>query len=227
MFCAGQQQYEAGPLREITGPAIRPGGTLLTGRAIRFCSFAPGSELLDVGCGTGATVEYLSNRHHLNAVGIDPSLRLLEEGWERNPGLPLGLGTAEKLPAGTESKDGIICECVLSLLAHPERALAEFYRVLRHGGFLILSDLFARIPADNSPVGGLLSRAELEEMLSASGFHLLLWEDHSRLLRELAARLVFAHGSSADFWRTAGNCADGQRPGYYLLIAAKANREDA
>ena len=212
--------YESTALRAVTGPAIRPGGTCLTGRAIGFCGFPPGSDLLDVGCGVGATVEYLRECHQLNAVGVDPSRRLLEEAWERNLELPLGLGTAEKIPAGEESKDGIVCECVLSLLARPEQALAEFFRVLRPGGYLILSDLYERCPADDGRVNDLVSRSALEAMLSAGGFSLLFWEDHSHLLKELAARLVLAHGSRAKGLFTGCGCG-GERPGYYLLVARK------
>lgn len=217
----GQQQYETGPLREVTGSTIRPGGTLLTGRGVRFCGFRPGSDLLDVGCGAGATVEYLRNRHQLNGVGIDPSLRLLEEGWERDPGLPLGLGTAEKIPAGSESKDGVICECVLSVLTEPEQALAEFHRVLRPGGYLILSDLYERSPAGGERRTGVVSRTMLEGMLDRGGFALLLWEDHSRLLRELAARLVMANGPQAEGLFSGCGCGGSGRPGYYLLVAMK------
>ncbi len=218
--------YQSAALRAVTGPAIRPGGTLLTGRAVGFCRFPPGSDLLDVGCGAGATVEYLRKRHRLNAVGIDHSRRLLEEAWERNLDLPLGLGTAEKIPAGQASKDGIVCECVLSLLARPERALAEFSRVLRPGGFLILSDLYERSQAAEERPSGVVSRAALKGMLARSGFTILLWEDHSRLLRELAARLVLAHGSLAQGMFAGCGCGDSERPGYYLLIATKTNRED-
>jgi ubiquinone/menaquinone biosynthesis C-methylase UbiE len=223
MATALQKQYEAGPLRDMTGPAIRPGGTLLTGRAVRFCCFSPGDEILDVGCGAGATVEYLRGRHRLNAVGVDPSRRLLEEAWARNLDLPLGLGRAEAVPAVDATKDGIVCECVLSLLNDPALALAEFRRVLRPGGRLILSDLYERTAAGDNRKYGLLSRTRLEELLFANGFTLQLWEDHSRLLRELAAGLLMSHGTLEGFWRCADNsgCRAGERPGYYLLVARK------
>lgn len=218
--------YQSAALRSVTGSTIRPGGFSLTGRAIEFCGFPPESELLDVGCGAGATVEYLRERHRLNAVGIDHSRRMLEEAWERNLDLPLGLGTAEHIPAEPASKDGVVCECVLSLLARPKRALAEFCRVLRPGGFLILSDLYERHPAGEERGNGVVSRAMLERMLERCGFTILLWEDHSRLLRELAARLVLAHGSRTKGLFAGCGCG-GERPGYYLMIAAKSNREDA
>ena len=59
----------------------------------------------------------------------------------------------------------------------------------------------------------------------------VLWEDHSGLLKELAARIVFEYGSMKKFWASfAPNCAVpelecalGQaRPGYYLMTAHKS-----
>ena len=83
------QVYEREEIRRATGATVRPGGFTLTDRAISFCSFSPQDRILDVGCGTGATVEHLINNYKLKATGVDPSLLLLECGKQRNPGLPL------------------------------------------------------------------------------------------------------------------------------------------
>ena len=112
---------------------------------------------------------------------------------------------------------------MLSLLEEPFRALAEFRRLLRSGGYLILSDMYSR----DSGAGGLLdcalrgmvSRRQVEAWLYENGFTMLLWEDHTSLLRELAARLILANGS-LDGLCCMTNGA-GNRPGYYLLVARK------
>jgi hypothetical protein len=39
------------------GATNRPGGFIITDQAISFCSFQPGTKSLDLGCGSGATVE--------------------------------------------------------------------------------------------------------------------------------------------------------------------------
>ena len=201
-------EYQSSAVRTVTGPTIRPGGLFLTDRALAFCDFPPGAQLLDVGCGIGATVEHLRECHRLDAVGIDPSCSMLEEGRARNPELPLGLGSAERIPAADGSKDGILCECVLSLLPDPALVLAEFRRVLRPDGFLILSDMY-----DRQAEG----RGRFQLRLTDAGFTLLLFEDHTPLLKELAARLVLAHGSLDGL----GCRGCGGRPGYYLLVAQK------
>jgi ubiquinone/menaquinone biosynthesis C-methylase UbiE len=136
--------YETGPLRDVTGTTIRPGGLTLTDRALEQCSFAAGAQLLDVGCGAGGSVEHLRVRYGFDARGVDISPMLICEGLQRNPDLPLSEGTAEAVPYPDKSQDGILCECVLSLLEEPFHTLTEFRRLLRSGGCLILSDMYSR-----------------------------------------------------------------------------------
>lgn len=219
-------------MRAVTGETARPGGVRLTDRAVAQIGLRPGAPVGDAGCGRGATVRHLRERCGLAAVGIDPSPGMVAEG--RN--LPLARARAEALPWRDGSLTAVFCECVLSLTADPERALAECRRVLAPGGFLVLSDLYRRdggngggnVPA-RTCVEGAVTRGAGEARLAKAGFRLTLWEDHSRLLAELAGRMIFAHGSLEGFWAAVGcpaagiscaNTAPGARPpGYFLAIA--------
>lgn len=231
--------YEQPCLRQITGPTIRPGGLLLTERLTAHGRIPAGATVLDVGCGCGETVRYLRNQHGLDALGIDRSRLLLNEGLQRHPGLPIMCAEASDLPFAPGAFDAVFCECVFSLLADARRTLFECGRVLKSAGLLLISDLYARIP--DEPAGcldaayacclkGTASRGSIEQGIRAAGFSILLWEDHSRLLKELAAQIVFRHGSLLSFWRNAVGerdasrlCANigSNRPGYYLLVARK------
>ncbi len=91
----------------------------MTGRAVEFCHFPSEARLLDVGCGSGATVEFLRNHYKLDASGVDVSTRLLREGKLHDNTLPLARASAEHLPYANGSLDGVLCECVLSLLSEP------------------------------------------------------------------------------------------------------------
>ena len=223
--------YESEELRVVTGPAIRPGGVELTARAVEFCAFPAGARLLDVGCGEGATVKHLRDRYQLDASGVDISSRLLADGKERDETLPIVRAQAEHLPYESGALDGILCECVLSLLPEPEKALLEFHRVLAPAGHLILSDIYVRGVAghEHLPEGaadgclkGALPIDSTATMLEETGFTILIREDHTRYLRELAARLILANGSLDGV--CAGMKFDGHsigRPGYYLMVARK------
>jgi len=204
--------YHSDLLRQGIGPGLRPGGMALTDRALEVCGFTPGARLLDVGCGAGATVAHLQETMGFRITGLDPSPSLLEEARRRNPGLPLVEGRAENLPWPGDSLDGVLCECVLSLLEEPGRAVAEFRRVLRPGGCLLLSDLY-----DRGNGGPWADRQALEDLLNTHGFRPLLWEDHTRLLQEMAAQLVLA-GESLEAFCGPKGCPAGTSPGYYLLV---------
>jgi ubiquinone/menaquinone biosynthesis C-methylase UbiE len=193
----------------------------LTDRALEVCSFTIGAHLLDVGCGVGASVQHLCSRYDYDACGVDTSPTLITEGLSRNPAIRLKVAAAEALPFAARSFDGILCECVLSLMEEPLTALAEFERVLRSGGALILSDLYVTTATEpRGDLRGAATRNQIESWLGQSGFTIVMWEDHTILLKELAARLILA-GCSLD-----GLCSvtsgRGQRPGYYLLVARTA-----
>jgi ubiquinone/menaquinone biosynthesis C-methylase UbiE len=207
----------------------------LTDRALAFCRLPPGAVVADVGCGTGAAAEHLRERHGLRAVGLDPSRSLLAEGRRRAPGRALIQGQAQALPLVGGRLDAVLCECVLSLTGAPEGVLAEFHRVLRPGGWLVVSDLYAGQgppgPAISASGGGCLegamARRTLEAHVTRAGFRIRLWEDHTPLLTHFAAQLLLA-GEDLEALRPSlgrGHSAGGHRcrprPGYFLLVARR------
>ena len=104
--------YELPRVQRITGNTIRPGGLALTKRALAMAALPAASTVLDVGCGTGATVAYLS-RLGMRAVGLDASAALLGQA-EASGGL--SQGRAEHLPFPAGRFDGLFAECCLSLM---------------------------------------------------------------------------------------------------------------
>ena len=89
----------------------------------------PGARVLDAGCGEGVLVDEYADR--LAIEGIDPNY-----GSER-----VRTGSLTALPFASESFDRALCLDVLEHLTFEEqpRALAELFRVLRHGGDLLVS----------------------------------------------------------------------------------------
>lgn len=231
--------YEQPAIRAVTGDAIRPGGLALTESALAQCDLPAGARILDVGCGAGATVEHLRRARQYRAVGIDPSGVLLGAAHQRDANLPLAGARGEGLPFPAGAFDAVLAECCLSLMADPDRALAEWRRVLAPGGVLIVSDMYARQPAGlpaarELPLACCLSQAmtqaEVLARIRQAGLDLLLWEDHTRALRQLTGEIIMAHGSLEEFWaqmapRSAPPAAiqaalSATRPGYFVLIAA-------
>jgi SAM-dependent methyltransferase len=94
-------------------------------------------RVLDVGCGAGATLRWLSDRGH-DAVGIDSSSASLAHASRLVPAATLQRGDAARLPFEDASFDGVL---LLDVLEHVDdaAALAEAHRVLRPGGWLLVS----------------------------------------------------------------------------------------
>ena len=231
--------YESPAFRSVTGLTIRPGGFTLTQKALSICDFPAGAPLLDVGCGLGATVSYLRRRHGFQAVGVDASAELIREGRENNNDADLILGQAELLPFPDREFAGVFCECVLSIVPDPEVVLSEILRVLKPGGRLVLTDLYARNPklapglngrSDSNCLEGARSRDVVLKTITSAGFQVLIWEDHSDLLKQLAAQMAWVYGSLDRFYSMVGaESCDGMvcndvrraRPGYFLVVAQK------
>jgi arsenite methyltransferase len=236
--------YEQLAATDLSAQGIRPGGLELTERALNFCGFPRNSTIFDAGCGTGVTLDRLNRDREISAIGIDASSDLLNKGRLKHPGLAFVRASGENLPFPDHCADGVMAECSLSVMDHPNHAVAEFHRVLKIGGRLILSDVFARNPEG---VGGLalipvqcclrgaVSKETLTERLSNRGFKIDLWEDHSDLLTKFAVNLVFSYGSMNRFWSGLGSEAvdpeevqrsiTAARPGYFLLVARKVSAE--
>jgi len=222
---------------------IRPGGFALTRRALRVARLTPGNAVLDIGCGTGASVGYLIRQHGIRAVGIDSSSWLVAQGKAGESTLPLLRAEAGTLPFEDASFDGVLLECALSLISDSRRVLEECYRILTPRGRLIVTDLYAR-NADaieglrelwvRSCLKGALDKNQFLRECSLAGFGFACFEDHSDLLRDFAAELIWTYGSLDQFWTKAGASAGdiGQvrhaiseaRPGYFLLVGFKTFR---
>ena len=210
--------WEKPSLRVAAGETLRPGGFSLTDRAAELVGVVPGWRILDVGSGLGATVERLRSRFGADAWGVESSSVQIERGGGANVIQAQG----DALPFHDESFKAVFCECVLSLFADPQKGLAEFYRVLQPQGYLVLADLHAErpsLPDGSSCAGRAVPLAVTRERVEACGFTVRLVEDHSRQLKDLAAKLLFAGGE------TTRTCDGGL--GYYLMIVQKGSEPHA
>ena len=91
-------------------------------------------RILDVGCGTGANLDMLSQFG--NAEGVDVSDEALE--FCRQKGLRVQKGLAEMLPFGDESFDITTALDVVEHLDDDIAGLKEIYRVTKRGGYSLI-----------------------------------------------------------------------------------------
>lgn len=191
-------------LRQLTGDTIRPGGLELTIQAMTSLALAPGARVLDAGCGTGVTLQWLQSQGW-QAEGVDFSPEFVKQAGAVCGRKYVTEASIMKLPHADHYFDAVISECVLSVLPDLAAALAELNRVLKPGGYLVWADLYRRrqtLPAAclNSAgpapcLAGARSREAMEHFLAAAGFFCSAFADHSRYLAELAGRMIL-HNSS-------------------------------
>jgi SAM-dependent methyltransferase len=95
---------------------------------------------LDAACGTGRFAGFLSRRGH-RVIGVDSSPDMLAYARRRVPDGEFRVGELDRLPLPSDSVDVIVCALALVHVPRLEPVLAEFARVLRPGGDLVISDV--------------------------------------------------------------------------------------
>lgn len=103
---------------------------------VRYRPRRGGLRVVDVGCGTGATLSVLGRFGAI--TGIDRSADALHYSMLRGPH-ELVRGRAEELPVRDGSADIVTALDVLEHIGDDARAAAEFARVLRPGGVLLVT----------------------------------------------------------------------------------------
>lgn len=108
-------------------------------------ALAPGEHVLDVGCGPGLLCAEMAETVGVNGsvVGVDTAdsmLRIAERNRNGMAQMSVRPGEATALPSDDGTFDAVVCTQVLEYVPDVMAALAEFRRVLRTDGRLLLVD---------------------------------------------------------------------------------------
>jgi ubiquinone/menaquinone biosynthesis C-methylase UbiE len=111
-------------------------------------------RILDVGTGPGIVANLISGMGY-DVTGIDASERMLAKARENSATLhnsvELVLADAENLPFSEASFDAVVNRYVLWSLPDPKSAIAQWHRVLRPGGRLVVVDGNWYLDGQNKP----------------------------------------------------------------------------
>ena len=154
-------------------------GALYRRAALQRAGLASGAQVLDVGIGTGLVAREALALIGVEGrlVGVDPSAGMM--GQVSLAGVELISGRAEALPRETASSDFVSMGYALRHIDDVGAAFAEFYRVLRPGGRLVVLEI-------SKPAGRV-------------GTALL--KTYMRAVVPAIARLVARRRDTAELWR--------------------------
>ena len=133
-----------------------------------------GSQVLDVGTGTGAIARHMAATLLVQVTGVDLSPQMLARARSLNGQVTWVEGIAEDLPV-SGPYDAVVASYLLRHIA-PERTplvFSEMARVARPGGRLVLVDLQLPRPGPTQLLGvwSLYAPQALIELAQQSGFH--------------------------------------------------------
>lgn len=165
---------------------------------VRALRESPPLRVLDVGCGTGLLASRIGRElTRVRIVGCDFSRGMLREAREHHPETSWVQGDALRLPLRSGSFDAVVSTEAFHWFPDPDAALAEFFRVLRPGGRLLVAlvnppfELMSRAALLGSTLLGeplrWPTRRAMRERARAAGFRV---EAQRRILR-LPAGVTF------------------------------------
>lgn len=100
----------------------------------------PGDAVLDVGCGTGTVLRFISTQTEIRGFGLDVSPDMLEVAREKAPGLDFRLGDCGQLPYDDNSMDVVMACMAYHHFPDQKRFREEARRVLKPNGKLYICD---------------------------------------------------------------------------------------
>lgn len=127
-WSARADSYDTG-FAEITNQAISP----ILAAVTPASGTLVGRALLDLCCGPGHLAAAASKRGAW-AEGVDFAEPMVMRARRNHPTLRFSQGDAENLKFRDACFDAVACAFGVMHLAHPDRAIAEAWRVLRPGG---------------------------------------------------------------------------------------------
>lgn len=117
-------------------------------RMIELSALSPQATVLDAGCGAGHTaMAFAPAAGRVIACDFTPAMLQQVEALALEQGVTnvsAQLADVEALPFPNRSFDLVATRYSAHHWLHPQRALAEFRRLLKPGGALLLSDIMAR-----------------------------------------------------------------------------------
>ncbi|MBM3145991.1 MAG: class I SAM-dependent methyltransferase [Chloroflexi bacterium] len=131
------------------------GGIYVTQKLAELCQLGPGITLLNVGSGSGIYAAYVAERYGCRVIGVDilPAMVESAQRWAEAKGLTelleFRIADAQDLPFEENQFDALICESVNAFVPDKEKALREYIRVVKPGGYIGFAEaIWVKAPSE-------------------------------------------------------------------------------
>jgi ubiquinone/menaquinone biosynthesis C-methylase UbiE len=129
------------------------GGLEATEALIELCHIGKGKYVLDVGSGVGVTPCFIAKRYGCQVVGVDILEGMVERSRERAKRekvadrVEFRVADAQDLPFEDAVFDAVITESVTSFPEDKQKAVNEYLRVTKPGGYVGLNEsIWQKVP---------------------------------------------------------------------------------
>lgn len=136
-------------LARIGKTRLRPGGVVATDWLLEKGNIKADSKVLEVACNMGTTLIHIAKKYGCDIIGVDLDEKAVEKAKKKikdndlEDKVKVMEGDAFKLSFEDESFDVVVNEAMLTMLLgdKKEKALKEYYRVLKPGGVVLIQDV--------------------------------------------------------------------------------------
>jgi len=186
-------------LQSSWGLTKHMGGLEATKELIELCHVDKSSYVLDVGCGVGITACYIAKEYDCKVVAVDISEEMIKRAEERakrrdvEDKVEFKVADAQALPFEDDLFDAVISESVNAFIENKQKAINEYKRVTKVGGYVGFNEVtWIKLPPP-----------ELVEYLSLAlgGAEFLTSEGWKSLLKEAGFSNIIARTYKTTAWR--------------------------
>ncbi|MGP4074954.1 class I SAM-dependent methyltransferase [Halobacillus sp. K22] len=154
-------------LAEFGVGGAHPGGFPLTKKVLSSIPLPPSSSVLDIGCGTGQTAEYLSDHLSYTVTAIDNHPLMVEKAAKRlQSKAAVQYGSAMNLEFADLTFDMVLAESVISFTGDAQKTLHEIHRVLKEKGVFLCNEMTAAKRLSKKQLSTVKDLYGIEEVLT-------------------------------------------------------------
>ena len=118
-----------------------------------ICKIKDNTKVLDVGCGISTVLHFIDGERY----GIDPLADKYKQVYSYPEGIDIRRGFGEEIPFPDEYFDIVFCSSALDHVTDPQKTIVETHRVLKPGGYFVLSvEIFEENTVNNHSLHSLV-----------------------------------------------------------------------